>query len=379
MIKKFLLISIVFLSQYSFAVVMPNPPELKARANITIDFHTGKILQANNHTKKLPIASVTKVMTAFVVFSEIEKGTISLKDQVKISGNAWQKPGSSMYIEIGKDVLLNDLIKGLLAQSGNDAAIALAEHIAGSEEAFSALMNKYAKHIGMTSSNFRNATGLHHSDHYSTALDLSILGRKTIQDFPEMYKYFSIKNFEFNNIAQKNRNKLIHGNDNKYDGFKTGYTSKSKYCIMASAQHSERRVIVVVIGASKSSERFEEAKVMANYGLKFFENYKLKLKNSSDFLISIPTYYANEDFLKVKLDDGFLETLPRGTKKNITINADIPNVIKHAVNKGDIIGNINIILDGKIIKEINIVSDHSLTESSGFKYWSDYIILNWLN
>lgn len=379
MIKVFLLISIVFLSQYSNAVVMPNPPELKAKANITIDFHTGKILQANNHTEKLAMASVTKVMTAFVVFNEIEKGTIALTDQVKISKNAWQKTGSSMYIEIGKDVLLDDLLKGLLAQSGNDAAIALSEHIAGNEESFAQLMNKYAKHIGMNSSNFRNATGLHHKDHYSTALDLAILGRKIIQDFPDMYKYFSIKEFQFNNIVQKNRNKLIHGNNNKYDGFKTGYTSKSKYCLMASATHSERRVIVVVIGANTSTERFEDARVMANYGLKFFENYELKLKDSSEFLVEIPTYYANEDSLTVKLDDVFLETLPRGTQKNIKLVADIPNFIKHTVDKGDVIGNINIMLNDQVLKKINIVSDHALTESSGFKYWSDYIILNWLN
>lgn len=378
MFKVFILIGVLFLNQYANAVVMPDPPELNARANITIDFDTGKILQANNHKKKLPMASVTKVMTAFVVFNELEKQTISLKDKVQISKNAWQKTGSSMFIEVGKDVELDDLIKGLLAQSGNDAAIALAEHISGTEKDFAKLMNKYAEHIGMKDSNFKNATGLHHKNHYSTAFDLALLGQKVIKDFPDMYKYFSIKEFQFNNIRQKNRNKLIHSEKNEYDGFKTGYTSQSKYCLMASAKHSERRVIVVVLGASKSKYRFQEARVMANYGLKFFENYELKIKNSDNFLVDIPTYYTNEDVLRVTLKDNFLVTLPRGTKKNISFNANIPDTIREPVDKGDVVGHVNIMIGDKVIKDIDVVSLHGLTQSTGLKYLADYIILNWL-
>lgn len=377
---KFLFLTIIiFLSQYTQAVIMPNPPELKSKSNIMIDFNTGKILQSNNHLEKLPMASLTKVMTAYVIFNEIKKETINLNDKVAISKKAWQKRGSKMFIEVGKEVLLEDLLKGLLAQSGNDAAIALAEHVAGNEKNFADLMNKYAKNIGMNSSNFKNATGLHHSNHYSNALDLAILGQKVIEEFPDMYKYFSIEEFQFNNIKQKNRNKLIHNNKNKYDGFKTGYTSKAKYCLMASAKHSERRVIVVILGAEKSDYRFEDAEIMADYGLKFFENYKLKIKNKEDFLISIPTYYTNEDYLKVTLKDDFLATLPRGTKKNITFNANIPNVINKPIQKGEIIGNINILLNNEIIKKIDVISLHNLTPSSGLKYWSDYVIINWLN
>lgn len=377
--RVFFLAIIVFFSQLSYAVIMPNPPELKAKSNIMIDFNTGKILQSNNHLEKLPMASVTKVMTAYVIFNEIKKGTISLDDKVVISRKAWKKKGSKMFIEVGKEVLLEDLLKGLLAQSGNDAAIALAEHIAGNEESFAELMNKYAASIGMKDSNFKNATGLHHKNHFSTALDLANLGQRVIKDFPDMYKYFSIEEFQFNNIKQKNRNKLIHVNKNKYDGFKTGYTSQAKYCLMASATHSERRVIVVVLGADKSSQRFEDAKVMSNFGLKFFENYELKIKDKEGVLINIPSHYTKEEYLKVALKEDFLRTFPKGTKENITFNANIPNTVTAPINKGDVIGNVDILLDNKVIKKIDVVSLHELTPSTGLKYWSDYIILNWLN
>jgi D-alanyl-D-alanine carboxypeptidase (penicillin-binding protein 5/6) len=380
MFKSLITVILFIITQVSQAnIIMPTPPELNSKANILIDYDTGKVLQSNQADTKLPIASVTKVMTAFVIFSELKKGTISLKDEVSISKKAWQKTGSKMFIEVGKIVVLEDLLKGLLVQSGNDAAIALAEHVAGSEKEFAGLMNQYAKSIGMESSNFKNPTGLHHKKHYSTATDLALLGRLVIKEFPDMYKYFSIPEFQYNNIRQKNRNKLIHENTNKYDGFKTGYTSQAKYCLMASATHSERRVIMVVIGAEKSKYRFEDARIMANYGLKFFENYSLNIKDSKDFLIDIPTYYTKEDFLQVTLKESFVETLPRGSKKKLTFLANIPDVIDRPLARGEIIGNVEILLNNEKLKNIDIVSTHKLTPAGGLKYWSDYIILNWLN
>lgn len=374
-----LFLTIIFLNiKVNAEVVMLDAPKVESKSTILIDFNTGEILQKKNIHEKLPIASLTKVMTAYVVFYEIKRGTISLKDKIKVSKNAWQKEGSKMFIEVGKEVTIEDLIKGLIVQSGNDAAITLAEAIAGTEKDFADLMNKHAKILGMNNSNFKNSTGLHNKDHYSSAYDLSLLGRKIIIDFPDFYKYFSIPSFQYNNIYQKNRNKLIHLNKNKYDGFKTGYTSQAKYCLLASAKHSERRVIGVILGSDTVVERFDEAESILDYGLKNFENFELKIKNTEKYFMKIPTNYMEKDFLNVKLNGYFIKTLPKGSINYLKIDVNLPNFIDYEVKKDEKIGEVNIFLKNEKIANIDIISMDNIKKSKGIEYIIDYITLNFL-
>jgi D-alanyl-D-alanine carboxypeptidase (penicillin-binding protein 5/6) len=219
MLKKLFLLCFLININLIYGVVIPDKPVVDSKAAIVMDFHSGEILVEKDIHEKLPMASVTKVMTAYVIFEEIERGAIALTDEVLISEKAWRMTGSRMFIEVNSQVSVDLLLRGLISQSGNDAAVALAEHSAKTVDDFADLMNKYAVEIGMDNTNFKNPHGLHNNDHYSTVYDFAILGKKIIEEHPEFYQdYFSIKEFTFNNILQKNRNQLIHQNP-MYDGF----------------------------------------------------------------------------------------------------------------------------------------------------------------
>ena len=232
---------------------IPAPPTVAAKGYLLIDHHTGRILAEHNADERLEPASLTKILSAYVVFRELAEGKISLQDEVLVSKKAWQTPGSRMFIEVGKKVSLEDLLIGMIVQSGNDASVALAEHVAGSESTFAELMNTHAQRLGMENSHFVNATGLPDPDHYITARDIAIVTAATIREFPEYYAWYAVKEYTFNGIKQHNRNRLLW-QDDAVDGVKTGHTEAAGYCLVASAQREDMRLTSVVMGAAGEGE-----------------------------------------------------------------------------------------------------------------------------
>ncbi len=271
-VRVFALVALLFAFN-SFAADMrplPAPPIVGATSYFVIDAQSGYEIATLEPDKAAAPASLTKLMTAYVVFRTLKENQIQLSDEVTISEKAWRAEGSRMFIEVGKRVTVQDLLMGMIVQSGNDASIALAEHVAGSEAVFAEIMNQYAQTIGMLSSNFINVTGLPHDNHYSTARDLATLARTIIAEFPEFYRWYSVKEFTFNNIKQPNRNNLLW-RDNSVDGMKTGHTDAAGYCLVSSAERDGMRVISVVLGTASAKARIDGSQALLNYAFRFFE------------------------------------------------------------------------------------------------------------
>jgi len=249
-------------------ITTPAAPTIAASGYILMNYDTGKVLAENNADVKLAPASLTKIMSVYVVFREISNGHLHLDDLVTISQKAWETPGSRMFIEVGNQVKVEDLLKGVIIQSGNDASVALAEHIAGDETTFADMMNQHAERLGMKNSHFQDSNGLPIDNHYTTARDLAILSQALIKEFPDYYRWFSQKEFTFNNIVQHNRNQLL-SRDETVDGIKTGFTDAAGYCLVASALRNDMRLISVVMGASSPNARANENQNLLNYGFRF--------------------------------------------------------------------------------------------------------------
>ena len=252
----------------------PPAPTIAASAYILKDFNTGKVLAESNADIKLAPASLTKIMTVYVIFNELANGHLHLNDNVTISEKAWKTAGSRMFVELGNQVKIEDLLKGVIIQSGNDASVALAEHVGGNEETFAEMMNQHALRLGMINTHFKNSDGLPGPDHYTTARDLALLTSALIKEFPEYYRWFSQKEFTFNKITQQNRNKLL-SRDESVDGVKTGFTDDAGYCLVASALREDMRIISVVMGAKDANARANENQTLINYGFRFFESHQL--------------------------------------------------------------------------------------------------------
>ena len=255
-------------------IPVPAAPELNAASYILLDFNSGRVLAEKNPDERRDPASLTKMMTAYIVFQELKAGNLKLNDQVRISEKAWRAEGSRTFIEVGNKIPVEILVKGLIIQSGNDSAIALAEHIAGTEETFALLMNQYAKQLEMNGTQYRNATGLPHPDHYSTARDEAKLVSAMIREFPELYKLHAEKQFSHNGITQYHRNKLLW-RDCTVDGVKTGHTDAAGYCLASSAVRDKMRLISVVMGSKSENSRAEETQALLNYGFRFYETHRL--------------------------------------------------------------------------------------------------------
>ncbi|MCG8379757.1 MAG: D-alanyl-D-alanine carboxypeptidase, partial [Proteobacteria bacterium] len=293
-LKIFLLIQISLIHGVVLAdqMIIPAPPKIKASSYLVMDFHSGKLLIEENIDQKLPPASLTKIMTVYVVANELKNGNISLEDEVLISEKAWRTEGSRMFIEVGKKVRLNDLLHGVIIQSGNDASVALAEYVSGAEDVFADLMNKHAERLGMKNTNFVNSTGLPHADHYTTARDLAILAQAYIRDYPDVYKMNSIREFTYNKIKQHNRNKLLW-RDRSVDGIKTGHTEAAGYCLVASAERDEMRLISVVMGTDGVNARAKASQALLNYSYRFYETHKLY--SSGDLITSVKIWKADNE------------------------------------------------------------------------------------
>ncbi|WP_319379972.1 D-alanyl-D-alanine carboxypeptidase family protein [Thiomicrorhabdus sp.] len=352
--------------------VIPSPPSIAGKAYLLIDINSGNVLASKDPDKPVEPASLTKIMTGYVVINELRNGNLHLDDMVTISQKAWKMPGSKMFIEVGKQVSVQDLIKGMVIQSGNDASVALAEHVAGSEEVFAQLMNKYAKSLGMTGTHYVNATGLPNPDHYTTARDLATLTKALITKFPEEYEWYSEKKFTFNGITQYNRNKLLW-QDPTVDGLKTGHTDSAGYCLVSSAKREEMRLISVILGASSAKMRIQETQKLLNYGFRFFETHKLY--NAQQRLNDVKVWEGTRDLIGIGLQDDLYVTIPRGQYKNLKIESSIQPQITAPIQNLQELGTLHISLNDKLLVERPLVSLAEVEEGSFFKKVIDQLKL----
>ncbi|MDH3534045.1 MAG: D-alanyl-D-alanine carboxypeptidase [Gammaproteobacteria bacterium] len=322
----------------------PAPPVVGATSYLIIDSTTGHELATLEPDKRTAPASLTKLMTAYVVFSALREEQIRLEDEVTISEKAWRTPGSRMFIEVGSRVSVQDLLLGMIVQSGNDASVALAEHIAGSESVFAELMNQTAQTLGMVSSHFVNVTGLPGENHYSTARDLATLARAIIRTYPDYYRWYSVKEFEYNNIKQPNRNNLLW-RDESVDGMKTGHTDAAGYCLVASALRDDMRVISVVLGTSSAKARIDGSQALINYGFRFFET-RLLYKAGEEISKTRIWKSANEFTSLGVLDDLYI-TVPRGAYDSLDSVLNIPTLLLAPVAQGQPLAELQVSLDGE--------------------------------
>ncbi len=356
----------------ALAAPIPAPPQVAARAYLLQDFNSGRLLAQSNIHERMEPASLTKLMTAYIVFSELESGTITLSDQVRVSEAAWRMGGSRMFIEVNKLVSVEDLLKGMIVQSGNDASVALAEHVAGSEDAFVSLMNSYAEKLGMTGTHFVNSTGMPDPDHYTTANDLAILTRALIADFPQYYKLYSQREFTFNGITQSNRNKLLW-RDKSVDGVKTGHTKSAGFCLIASAQRNDMRLISVVLGTKGENARAQESQKLLNYGFRFFETRRLHGANQA--ITTVRIWKGEVEQLPLGLTEDLYVTVPRGRFDQLESRNNIAALIMAPAARGRQYGSLVVSLDGEEIAIRPLVALRDVAEGSLWQRLSDEALL----
>jgi len=343
---------LIFVATVGFAQQQPRPvpapPIIGATSYLLIDSRTGTELASLEPDVAVPPASLTKLMTAYVVFTALQQGQISLDEEITVSEKAWRTQGSRMFIEVGKRVSVEDLLLGMIVQSGNDASVALAEYIAGSEEVFAEMMNQQAAAIGMHSSHFLNATGLPNENHYSTARDLSTLARAIIEQFPEYYRWYSVKEFTFNDITQPNRNNLLW-RDDSVDGMKTGYTEEAGYCLVSSAKRDDMRIISVVLGTSSAKARINGSQALLNYGFRFFETRLLYSANTE--IAQTRVWGSANEYTPLGVIEDLYVTLPRGSYDSLVSTLNIPAVIEAPVAQSQPLADISVKLgDEQLLK-----------------------------
>ncbi len=376
MIKKQLIVllgQLLFSSLiYAGVTAIPAPPGIKANAYLLQDFDSGKILASKNIDQKMSPASLTKMMTIHVVSNELGSGRITLDDEVLVSKKAWKMPGSRMFIEVNKKVSVGDLLKGVIIQSGNDASVALAEYVSGSEEVFVELMNQYASKLGMSNSHFMNSTGLPDEQHYTTVKDMAILADALIRDVPEIYALHSVKEFTFNKITQQNRNKLLW-RDPDVDGIKTGHTEAAGFCLVASAKKENMRLISVVMGSESEGAREKATQSLLGYGFRFYETYKLYGANEN--ITSVKVWKGDTEALVLGLDTDLYVTFPRGQKNQLRTEFNLSEKYIAPVNRGNVLGNLKITLADEDIADAKLIALQSVYEGSVIVRLKDNFLL----
>jgi len=341
----------------------PAPPIIGAKSYLVVDATTGQELASLDPDTPLAPASLTKIMTTYVVFKALKQGQISLADEVTISEKAWRMPGSRMFVEVGKRVAIEDLLLGMIVQSGNDASVALAEHIAGTEGVFAQMMNQYAQAMGMYSSNFVNATGMPAEGHVTTARDLATLARAMIEEFPEYYPWHAVKEFTFNDIKQSNRNSLLW-RDPSVDGLKTGHTDDAGYCLVASALRDNMRIVSVVMGTASTKARTDGSQALLNYGFRFFET-RLLFKAGEEVTTARVWKSANETSRLGVLEDLYI-TVRRGTYDQLESTLDIPAIVEAPVATGQPVAELKISLGEQ---EVLSASLRALEDNPEGSFW----------
>jgi len=374
-LRLLLAISIILFQNSTLATITPVPsaPKVSAKSYILQDFSSGHILAEQNASSRVEPASITKLMSAYIIFNEIKANRLKLSDKVIISKKAWRMPGSRTFVEINSKVPVEVLLKGIIVQSGNDATVALAEHVAGSEDTFVSLMNQYAQKMGMEGTHFANSTGLPDPNHYSTAADIAQLARMVITDHPDFYDYYSIKKYIYNGIPQYNRNKLLW-RDKTVDGLKTGHTDSAGYCLASSAKRDNMRLISVVLGDKSEEARANSSRALLNYGFRFFESRKLYSAGQS--LRQVRVWKGEQPQLDLGLEKDLHITFPRGAYKQLSATIDILPEITAPAQKGQRLGTLNISLDKNVIIETPLIALRSINEGSiwrrsidGIKLW----------
>lgn len=352
----------------------PQPPQIEASSYILIDANSGRVLAEKNSDQPLEPASLTKIMTVYAVDAELNKKTLSLDDLVTISETAWRTEGSRMFVDPKTQVTIGDLLKGVIIQSGNDASVALAEHLAGSEAAFSELMNYYARNLGMNNTYFVNSTGLPDPNHMTTARDLAILSQALIRDFPESYSQHAEKEFTYNSIKQHNRNNLLW-RDNSVDGIKTGHTSSAGYCLVASAQRDGMRVISVVMGSANEEARASQTQALINYGFRFYETHKLYTAYQT---IQSPTVFKGQHHsVNLGVAEDLYITIPRGRYDELAIESELPQHLEAPLQQGESYGTVKIRLDEEIVSEQNLIALNDVPEGGVWRRTVDAVRLLW--
>ncbi len=373
--KLFLILSLATLlagHAVAQAVLIPAPPQIAGSSWVLMDPLTGRVIMEHNSGERLPPASLTKMMTAYIVERELDEGRIAMTDMVPVSVKAWQTGGSRMFVREGTQVTVEDLLKGVIIQSGNDASVALAEFVAGSEGAFVDIMNQQAKLLGMNNTNFENATGLPAPNQYSTAYDLAILAQAIIEDYPENYPLYAVKSFTYNNIRQPNRNSLLW-RDDSVDGLKTGHTEEAGYCLVASAKRDNTRLIAAVMGSSSAQVRAQEVQKMLNYGFRYYES--ARLFRAGQELVESKVWGGKSDQISIGLAEDVYVTIPRGAKDQLESLVDLDSVIKAPIKVGDELGRIQVTLDGETVVDQPVLALTEVPQGGLFKRLWDAIKL----
>ncbi|MGV3592901.1 MAG: D-alanyl-D-alanine carboxypeptidase family protein [Gammaproteobacteria bacterium] len=363
-------------AQPSEAQIIPRPPQINATSYILMDAVTGTVLVESNADVPQPPASLTKIMTTYVADSEIAAGNISLDDEVHVSVNAWQTEGSKMFIQEGTKVRLEDIMRGIIIQSGNDASIALAEHIAGSEDAFADMMNQYAAKLGLQNSHFMNASGLPHPEHVVTARDLAQLARAVIVEYPEPYKMYAEREFTYNNIRQPNRNSLLF-TDRNVDGMKTGFTEEAGYCLVASAVRDGMRLITVVMGTESADARAVETAKLLTYGFRFYETYELFSAN--EVMGNLQVWSGKEDAVDVGVQMPLTVTIPRGQAQNLQTTLTLQENVKAPIAVGQVLGTAKVTLGEQVFYDGPVVAMADVERGSLLKRLMDWLHLFFLS
>jgi len=353
-------------------VIIPAPPQLAATAYLLIDANSGAVLAEKNSDEALPPASITKLMTSYIVSSEVDRGAIKHADLVPISVTAWKKGGSKMFVREGTQVPVIDLMRGMIIQSGNDATIALAEYIAGSESAFVDVMNQQAALLGLTNTQFKNATGWPEEGHYSTPRDIATLTKALIAEFPESYKIYSEQYFSYNGINQPNRNKLLF-RDKTIDGVKTGHTEEAGYCLVSSSEKDGMRLIAVVMGTASDNARATESQKLLAYGFRYYYTHKLYEKNTS--ISQARVWKGKSDTIALGVDKDIFLTIPRGTENDLVATASVDQIIEAPIVEGQELGNVVVTLDGKELLDTPIVALSPVEKAGIFSRIIDAISL----
>ncbi|MDP5057044.1 MAG: D-alanyl-D-alanine carboxypeptidase [Marinomonas hwangdonensis] len=370
------MLSLSISSVFASPNLIPAPPQLSASSYILMDAYTGDVLVEHNSNMIVEPASLTKLMTAYIVEYELARGNLTFEDMVTVSEKAWRMGGSRMFIREGTQVSIENLLRGIIIQSGNDASVAAAEYIAGSESAFADLMNQHAKLLGMNNTNFVNASGFPAENHYSTAYDMALISRATILQFPENYKMYAEKEFTYNDIRQPNRNRLLW-RDKTVDGLKTGHTEAAGYCLAVSAVRNGTRMIAVVMGTKSDEARAAEAQKLMDFGFRYYETRKLYSRGQ--VVNNARVWGGKQSSVKVGFDEDVLVTMPRQQGQTLPATLEMQKELIAPIAVGDVLGTIVVGTEGNVVLERSVVALEAVEAGGFFKRMFDRIKLFFMN
>lgn len=366
------------LRAFAAPAIIPRPPDIAATSYILIDAKTGQVLIQENADEALPPASLTKIMTSYIAIEEIISGRLTLDTPVHISEKAWRMEGSKTFVGVDTMVRAEDLLRGIIIQSGNDASVAIAEHIAGSEEAFADMMNQYAEVMGMQQSFFMNASGLDTELYYNTmsARDLSLIARETVIKHKDFYPIYAEREFTYNGITQSNRNSLLF-RDRNVDGLKTGWTDAAGFCLVASAERDGMRLISVVMGTASTEARAIETQKLFTYGFRYFETHQLY--SEGQVLTNVPVWSGEQSAVDLGVTEDVFVTIPRGQGENLTAAVDVEEAVTAPLVGGQIMGVVNVTLDSDLIYRGDVVAMQAIEQGGLFKRFIDWLTLFFSN